>query len=49
MKDKPDKGEPEPTPFQKFADMTRKILAVPKADVDRAAKRKAAERKKSGR
>ena len=29
-------GTPPPTPFEKFTDLTRRLMAVPKKDIDKA-------------
>jgi len=29
---------PEPTPFQKFEALTRRVMSVPKSEIDRRAK-----------
>jgi len=34
--------KPEPTPFQKLTDLTRRVMSVPKSEIDR----RAAEEKK---
>ena len=50
MTDKP--TQPEPTPFDKFRDMTRKLMAVPKAEIvaeEKKWKRNKAKRKKTKR
>jgi hypothetical protein len=28
-------NKPDPTPFEKFRDFTRKVVSVPKAEIDR--------------
>jgi hypothetical protein len=35
---------PEPTPFQRFDSLTRQVMSVPKAEIDRRAKEARKER-----
>jgi hypothetical protein len=43
----------EPTPFERFKEFTRRLVAVPKAEIDRQArvyrKRRQADRRKRGK
>ena len=46
-----DSAKPAPSPFQKLRDVTQKILAVPKSEIDRREvewKRAQAEKKRKG-
>lgn len=46
----PAPAQPEPTPFQKFDALMRRIISVPKAEIDRRtveAKRARAEKKRA--
>ena len=35
MKEQAAKPPPEPSPFERFTEFTRRILAVPKSEIDR--------------
>jgi hypothetical protein len=39
----------EPTPFEKFREFTRKVVSVPKAEIDRREKEYQSERKRAKR
>lgn len=43
-----DDGKPEPTPWEKFVETTRRVLSVPKAELDKREKVWRERRKRRG-
>jgi hypothetical protein len=46
MKERAQPDEPDPKAFERFKDMARRLIAVPKKQVDAAAARKAAQKRR---